>query len=81
MSNIVSVSVVDAVVNESGSSNLTYTFTRTGDLSSSLTANFSVGGTASSSDFTSSVNLTPDPIKSWTKLSVFKGFETDGLIS
>ena len=68
MSNIVSISVVDAVVNESGSPNVTYTFTRTGDLSSSLTANFFVGGTASNSDYTSSANLTPHPTKYWTTL-------------
>ena len=68
MSNIVSVSVTNESVIENANSNLIYTFTRTGDLSSALSVNFSVGGTASSNDYTSSVNLISEPTKSWTKL-------------
>lgn len=49
----ISVSVSAASVAEDGITNLVYTFTRTGNTSGSVTANFSVGGTATySSDYT-----------------------------
>src|SRR6185503_11999389 len=43
----VTVAVSPASVPEDGASNLDYTFTRNGDISSALTVNFSIGGTAS----------------------------------
>ena len=64
----VGINVSPASVNESGSTNLVYTFTRTGDTSASLTVNFSVSGTASASDYTSSLDLNLNGTKSWTKL-------------
>ena len=49
----VSVAVSPASVAEDGASNLTYTFTRTGDTSGALTVNYSIGGTATSgTDYT-----------------------------
>jgi Ca2+-binding RTX toxin-like protein len=51
----VSVAVSPSSVVEDGATNLVYTFTRNGVLSSGLTVNFSVGGTATfSSDYTQS---------------------------
>jgi hypothetical protein len=51
----VSVAVAPSSVLEDGSSNLVYTFTRNGDTSASLTANFTVGGTATfSTDYAQS---------------------------
>src|SRR5262249_27455012 len=43
----VSVTVAPATVAENGATNLVYTFTRAGSLTSALTVSFSVGGTAS----------------------------------
>ena len=43
----VSVAVSPGSVAEDGAANLVYTFTRTGDTSSAVTVNFSIGGTAS----------------------------------
>jgi Ca2+-binding RTX toxin-like protein len=49
------VAVSPASVTEDGATNLVYTFTRTGVISSGLTANFSVGGTATfNTDYTQS---------------------------
>ena len=42
----VSLAVTPAAVSEDGSANLIYTFARTGDTSSALSVNYSVGGTA-----------------------------------
>jgi CSLREA domain-containing protein len=51
----VTVAVSPSAVLEDGSANLVYTFTRSGDITSPLTVNFSVGGTATfSSDYTQS---------------------------
>ena len=44
--NIVSLAVSPASVTEDGTSNLIYTFSRTGSLTSALTVNYTVGGTA-----------------------------------
>ena len=62
----VNVTVSPSSVEGSGSSNLVYNFTRTGDVSSELAVNFNLGGTASIADYTSSVALIQT--KSWTKL-------------
>jgi hypothetical protein len=49
----VTVAVAPASVQEDGTANLVYTFTRTGDPSASLTANFGVSGTATfNNDYT-----------------------------
>ncbi|HLO47225.1 MAG TPA: PA14 domain-containing protein, partial [Kamptonema sp.] len=51
--NNVTLAVAPATVNENGTTNLVYTFTRTGDLTDSLTVNFNVGGFATfGSDYT-----------------------------
>ena len=51
----VSLSRTPATASEDSTTNLVYTFTRTGDTTSALTVNFSVGGTAAfSSDYTQS---------------------------
>jgi Cadherin-like domain/Domain of unknown function (DUF4114)/Calx-beta domain len=47
---VVSLAVNPASVNEDGTANLVYTFTRTGSTGNSLTATYSVGGTANSSN-------------------------------
>ena len=44
--NVVSLAVSPASVTEDGTSNLIYTFSRTGSLTSALTVNYTVGGTA-----------------------------------
>ncbi|HLF84050.1 MAG TPA: C25 family cysteine peptidase [Blastocatellia bacterium] len=46
----VTVAVSPASAAEDGANNLVYTFTRNGDITGALTANFSVGGTANSSN-------------------------------
>ena len=51
----VSISVASAPVIENTASKIVYKFTRTGDLSTSLSVNFAVSGTANSADYTSSV--------------------------
>ena len=56
----VTVAVLGAV-SESGSTNLTYTFTRNGDTSSALTVNIGLAGTAGSADYT------VGPV-AWTKM-------------
>jgi RTX calcium-binding nonapeptide repeat (4 copies)/von Willebrand factor type A domain/Calx-beta domain len=49
----VSLAVSPATVNEDGSTNLVYTFTRTGNLANALTTNYTVGGTATfNTDYT-----------------------------
>ncbi|HYW69421.1 MAG TPA: Calx-beta domain-containing protein, partial [Pyrinomonadaceae bacterium] len=54
-STAVSVAVSPASVPEDGAANLVYTFTRNGDPTAALTANFTVGGTATfNSDYTQS---------------------------
>jgi hypothetical protein len=51
----VSVAVAPSSVSEDGATNLVYTFSRTGVISSGLTVNFSVGGTATfNTDYTQS---------------------------
>ena len=47
----VTVAVNPASVNEDGTENLTYTFTRTGATTDALTVNYTVGGTAQADDF------------------------------
>jgi hypothetical protein len=65
---IIDVTILKSAATESGSNNLVYTFTRTGDISSSLNVNFTVAGTASSADFMSSIDLSAEPTVAWTKL-------------
>jgi hypothetical protein len=65
---LIDVVATNSSVAEHGSSNIIYTFTRTGDTSSPLSVNFAVSGTANSADDTSSVNLLSPPTKSWTNL-------------
>ncbi|WP_017295113.1 Calx-beta domain-containing protein [Geminocystis herdmanii] len=48
----VSLRVNTPSVTEDGTDNLVYTFTRTGNLANTLTVNYSIGGTADSSDYT-----------------------------
>jgi Ca2+-binding RTX toxin-like protein len=48
----VTLSVSPTSVLEDGTTNFLYTFTRNGSLSSSLTVNYDIGGTASNSDYT-----------------------------
>jgi methionine-rich copper-binding protein CopC len=57
---------VTVAVSESGSTNLVFTLSRTGDTSSALTVSIDLAGTAGSADYTS--NLTPAPAIAWTKL-------------
>jgi hypothetical protein len=49
MTAIVNLSVSPGSVDESGTTNLTYTFTRTGDTSLALTVNIALGGTTAAS--------------------------------
>ena len=65
----VSVSVSPTAVAESGSNNLIYTFTRSGDISSALSINVAVGGTATPPDYTSSISIASaaTPTKVWTQ--------------
>jgi Ca2+-binding RTX toxin-like protein len=74
-SSVVTVVVSPASVSESGSTNLTYTFTRSGDTSSALSVNLGVGGTASAADYTSNLALATasEPTKVWTKLQGTSG--------
>ena len=44
--NVITLAVAPAAIAEDGSSNLIYTFTRTGNLSNNLTVNYTVGGSA-----------------------------------
>ncbi len=46
-SNLINIQVNATSIFENGTSNLVYTFIRTGDLSSALSVNFAVGGIAS----------------------------------
>jgi hypothetical protein len=69
MTAIVNVAVSPASVTESGTTNLTYTFTRSGDTSLALTVNIDLGGTATAADYvTTSLGLASEPTKAWTKL-------------
>ncbi len=53
--NPITLAISPTSVNEDGTPNLVYTFTRSGNLSTSLTTNFSVGGTATfNTDYTQS---------------------------
>ena len=65
----VSVSVSPTTVSESGTTNLNYTFTRSGDASSALTVNLDIGGTATIADYSTSPTLASasEPIKGWTR--------------
>jgi Ca2+-binding RTX toxin-like protein len=71
----VNVTVSPASLSESGSTNLTYTFTRSGDTNSALSVNFGVDGTASAADYTSNLALASasEPTKAWTKLQGSSG--------
>ena len=71
----INVSTANASVDEHAISNLVYTFTRTGDLSSSLSVNFLVGGSASKSDYSSSINLLSGNTKAWTRLLGTSSYE------
>jgi hypothetical protein len=69
MTAIVSVAVSPASVTENGTTNLTYTFTRTGDTSLALTVNIDLGGTATAADYVAtSLASASEPSKAWTKL-------------
>ena len=57
----ITVIVSPTSLSESGSTNLTYTFTRSGDTSSALTVNIDLAGTAGSADYTVGPSA-------WTKL-------------
>jgi hypothetical protein len=58
----VSVAVAPSSVNEDGATNLVYTFTRTGVTAGALTANFTIGGTATfNTDYTQTDAATFDP--------------------
>ncbi|MBD2692391.1 M10 family metallopeptidase C-terminal domain-containing protein [Anabaena catenula FACHB-362] len=48
----VTLAVSPASVTEDGTGNLVYTFTRTGSTTNALTVNYSIGGTANSTDYT-----------------------------
>ncbi|MFM6056008.1 MAG: SBBP repeat-containing protein, partial [Sphaerospermopsis kisseleviana] len=48
----ISLAVTPSSVNEDGTTNLVYTFTRTGITTNPLTVNYAVGGTADSTDYT-----------------------------
>ena len=63
----VTVAVSPATVVESDASNLTYTFSRSGDTSSALTVDISLSGTATAADYTSNISLASEPVKAWTK--------------
>jgi hypothetical protein len=52
----VSIQATDANASETGTDRGTFTFTRVGDLSVSLTAYYTVGGTASANDYTPSLS-------------------------
>ncbi|MBD2568896.1 M10 family metallopeptidase C-terminal domain-containing protein [Anabaena lutea] len=48
----ITLAVSPASVTEDGTANLIYTFTRTGSTTNALTVNYSIGGTAASTDYT-----------------------------
>jgi hypothetical protein len=48
----ITLAVDPTIVTEDGTDNLVYTFTRTGDTTNALTVNYSITGTANSSDYT-----------------------------
>lgn len=62
---VVSVAVSPSSVTEDGTSNLVYTFTRSGDTANSLTINYQVGGTASIGTDYSGIDVTL-PVKAVT---------------
>ena len=66
----VNVAVSPDAVTESGSANLVYTLSRTGDASGALTVDISLSGTAAAADYTSNISLASgsEPVKAWTKL-------------
>jgi hypothetical protein len=70
MTAIVNVAVSPASVTENGTTNLTYTFTRTGDTSLALTVNIDLGGTATAADYATYTLLASaaNPTKAWTRL-------------
>ena len=73
----VSVNVSPAMVSETGSSNLTYTFTRGGDISNALTVNVAFGGTATAADYTINTPqvLSTSPVNEWTRLQGTAGWD------
>ena len=48
----ISLAVAPVSVTEDGTTNLVYTFTRTGDITNALTVNYSIAGTADATDYT-----------------------------
>ena len=70
MTAIVTVALSPTSVDESGATNLTYTFTRTGDTSLALTVNLELGGKATAVDYATSTALasSSEPIKAWIQL-------------
>jgi uncharacterized delta-60 repeat protein len=70
MTAIVNVAVSPASVTENGTTNLIYTFTRTGDPSLALAVNVDLSGTATTADFaaSSSLTLAAKNTESWTRL-------------
>jgi flagellin-like hook-associated protein FlgL len=66
----VSISVSPNTVSEIGTTNLNYTFTRSGDTSQELTVNVNLGGTATSADFTTTTPIasSTEPVKVWTRM-------------
>ena len=66
----VTVALSPTSVDESGTTNLTYTFTRTGDTSLALTVNINLGGTATAIDYVTNTAMASasEPTKAWTKL-------------
>ncbi len=66
----VTVALSPTSVDESGTTNLTYTFTRTGDTSLALTVNLELGGKATAVDYSTNIVLASGsaPAKAWTKL-------------
>ncbi len=79
----VSVSVSPNTVSESGSTNLNYTLTRAGDVSNALIVNLDIGGTATTTDYTTSIPITfaSDPSTAWTKLQGTSGDESTKAIT
>lgn len=66
----VSLSVTPAAVSENGTTNLTYTFTRSSASKTPLTINYSTSGTATfGSDYVAKVGSTPQSVKSVTILA------------
>ena len=73
----VNVAVSPASVTENGATNLTYTFTRTGDTSVGLAVNIDLGGTATAADYAANASLvsTAGPAKLWTRMLGTSGLD------